>query len=859
MQSNAAMSHVILLEVLALRFLVSLLLVISFENAVTLSIFLDPYADTSTPLRETMRDRHRGVTINVQLLDFQSSFMIEKFRNFEALTGATVQEVYSTQATWYDDVSDDIKNNNQGFIDVYASFGNWIPQFADMGGLMDLSDDILNAVGLDWFDIMPAVRMGSATYKGKVFAVPLDGDVIYMVYRKDLVEDVGLPTPVSWDDVKTILEYYRDKDINGDGIPDFGNCFSTAENDIADKIFWAIASSFLQTRGTSQGTFFDPITMDPASSTPEFQDVLHVYRHLVNHSPFIVNQTGVTWEETRTMFNQGRCVLFYNFPGPIKSIISIQKENGMSGVLNLAPLPGKKCQQTDYCPYASPEDGVNHAPFLAGGGMVYAMNSRSSVEKQQAGLDFALYLSDPGVSFWDVAHPESFLDPLRLRHTSSLANNATREAMAFLEFGWESRQLKMLKQTTEFSFLNGNYVLDLRNLGASAYQQRGTIPHLLRWCKGAIDAQETANEITKSWNAITRQYGLVEQRSFYRNVLGLPEYIDSRKEGNLAKLQNIIIGVTIPFGVIALFLSCIVAKQRRTIKFQTREVNNAPKTGTIALIFTDIEGSTVLWEMDKRAMQKALEIHHNVIRNCIEKYQAYEVKTVGDAFMIAVDSADKAVLLANDIQWNLLNEEWPLELAAMPPSCVEYFRLIPKSKEPPKPMFKGLRVRIGIHIGEHSSHDMESAGGQIQVTHDSVTKGYDYYGSAVNAAARIEDIGFGGQTVISQAVHEALSVGVKDSCVLDCIGEVELRGVQEKLTLYTCLPKQLRGRRFQGIYRRKQSIDHVFDVVKSERVSYKDVDVMTLTPVELQEGMKQLQETILSLETKLSSSVEKFE
>ena len=141
------------------------------------------------------------------------------------------------------------------------------------------------------------------------------------------------------------------------------------------------------------------------------------------------------------MFNEGRCVLFYSVPGPIKSIIHTQKENGMSGILNLAPLPGKKCRQTDYCPYASPEHGVNHAPFLAGGGMIYAINSRSSLEKQQAGLDFASYLSDPAVSFWDVAHPGSFLNPLRMRHTSSLANNSTREALAFLEFGWESRQL----------------------------------------------------------------------------------------------------------------------------------------------------------------------------------------------------------------------------------------------------------------------------------------------------------------------------------------------------------------------------------------------------------------------------------
>lgn len=261
-----------------------------------------------------------------------------------------------------------------------------------------------------------------------------------MLYRKDLVEDVGLPTPRSWDDVALILDYYEGKDIDGDGVPDYyGNCFSTAENDIADKMFWAIASSFLQTMGTSQGTFFDPETMDPKSNSAEFIKVLEVYEHLVTHSPFTIKNEGVDWEENRALFNQKKCVLLYNFPGPIKSMISAQEENGMQGNLNLAPLPGKKCEADDECPFAT--DGVNYAPYLAGGGFCYAVNARISEEKQSAAFDFALYLSDPGGSFWDVAHPSSYLDPLRLRHTSSLANNRTIESKAFLEFGWEPRQL----------------------------------------------------------------------------------------------------------------------------------------------------------------------------------------------------------------------------------------------------------------------------------------------------------------------------------------------------------------------------------------------------------------------------------
>jgi len=117
------------------------------------AIIIDPYANVSTPLRETIRNKHIGTTVNIQLLDFQEEFMEEKVRNFEALTGVIVEKIISTQETWYDDVLGDIQKS-RGFIDLYASFGNWIPQYAELGGLKDLSDDVFAAVGFDWFDIM---------------------------------------------------------------------------------------------------------------------------------------------------------------------------------------------------------------------------------------------------------------------------------------------------------------------------------------------------------------------------------------------------------------------------------------------------------------------------------------------------------------------------------------------------------------------------------------------------------------------------------------------------------------------------------------------------------------------------------
>jgi len=671
---------------------------------------MDPYANTSTPLRETMRNKHSGVTITIQILEFQKEYYMPKFRNFEKLTGATVKEIESTTASWYDDVRDDIINRSPGFIDLYASFGNWIPDFVELGGLQDISEQV-GEVGLDWFDIMPAVRLGVASYKQKIYAVPVDGDVIMMLYRKDLVEDVGLPTPRSWDDVFKILEYYKGKDFNGDGVPDYGTCFASARNDIGDKMFWAIASSILQLQGTSEGTFFDAKTMEPISANPRFKQVLQIFQKLVLSSAFRDNNAGVPWKDSMADFLDGRCIMFYNYLGPIKAIIGQQAEKGLAGKLNVAPLPGIKCGMEDYCPHKS-DDGASHAPFLASGGMSYAVNSRISNQKQKAALDFAFYLSDPAVSFWDVAYHSSFLEPLRRRHTASLGNNETEEAKAFLANGWEDRQLGQLKEVTEFNFLSKNYVLDLRIKGAEAYQEDGTMSHLLAFCNGNANVEETAIAMTKSWNKVTDRYGLDKQRALYRETLGLPPISDKKD-----LIRNIVIPVV---SVLFLVLVGIVFMQRHTIKHKTRDVEKAPKTGTVVLIFTDVEGSTLLWDSSKSIMSKALDVHHDVIRSCIDRYNAYEVKTIGDAFMIAVGDADRAVRLVNDIQLSLLNADWPVELAELPSTCVNYFPVSRKHRTP-RVMFRGLRVRIGVHLGEHSENVEE--GGQLQIMYDRVTKG----------------------------------------------------------------------------------------------------------------------------------------
>eukprot|EP00521_Asterionellopsis_glacialis_P011617 CAMPEP_0195307030 /NCGR_PEP_ID=MMETSP0707-20130614/37506_1 /TAXON_ID=33640 /ORGANISM="Asterionellopsis glacialis, Strain CCMP134" /LENGTH=877 /DNA_ID=CAMNT_0040371267 /DNA_START=157 /DNA_END=2790 /DNA_ORIENTATION=- len=806
---------------------------------------VDPTASRSTPLRETIRNKFQGVTISFLSLEFMGDYLKAKVEGFQNLTGATINNQWTTQSSWFRDIEEDV--NGGGIIDLYSIFGNWIPTFADEDGFLDITDDIANQVGLDWFDIMPAVRQGVASYKGSTYAVPVDGDVIIMLYRTDLVEEKGLPTPNTWDDVLEIIKYYdvdENSDFTGDGVADYAVCVSTQAEDIAGTMFWAVASSLLQTQGTSQGTFFNPDTFDPRSSEPEFIEVLKLYDSLVQASPFR-DYGPKGWGDNLEEFEKGRCALWINYPGPTRILVGNQKKNNMSGVLNYAPLPGKKCESSIECPHRT-KDGVSHAPFLASGGVGLAVNKRAPILKQQAAIAFAFYISDPAVGYWDVAVSGSFLDPLRQRHTVALSNPESEESQAFLEYGWEERQLRMLKDVTEFNFLNDNYVKDLRILGANDYIEKGTVPHLIKMWNGQATPQETANAITNAWNEVTNTYGLSTQRDMYRDVNGLAPYVEV-DSGSSSSL-NIILPIVVVAGVVIIALVLLVFKQQRHIKYKTRDIANAPKKGTVALIFTDVEGSTALWDASKSVMAKALEIHHDVIRALIQKHKAYEVKTIGDSFMIATGSADDAICLANDIQVGLLEAEWPVQLASLPSSCVEFFptfnnrlthvkqnstKSMNGERLAPRRMFSGLRVRIGVHLGKETD-------GEVEINYDQVTHGYDYYGHLPNAASRIEAMGFGGQTLISKEVVAQLSDRIKNQCVMNTIGQVELRGLSEYVKLFECLPNCLKGRRFHGVYRRRNSDgvslsvdDETFDATVLSTAD-READIMSLTPVQLQ-------------------------
>ena len=81
-------------------------------------------------------------------------------------------------------------------------------------------------------------------------------------------------------------------------------------------------------------------------------------------------------------------------------------------------------------------------------------------------------------------------------------------------------------------------------------------------------------------------------------------------------------------------------------------------TGNVTFLFTDIEGSTRLWEADRDAMAQVLARHDALLRATIECHGGQVFKTVGDGFCAAFDSAVGAISAAAAVQGAVAAEEW---------------------------------------------------------------------------------------------------------------------------------------------------------------------------------------------------------
>ena len=165
-----------------------------------------------------------------------------------------------------------------------------------------------------------------------------------------------------------------------------------------------------------------------------------------------------------------------------------------------------------------------------------------------------------------------------------------------------------------------------------------------------------------------------------------------------------------------------------------------PPTGQVTLLFTDIEGSTVLWETEPVSMAKALARHDEILRRSIERNGGFVFKTVGDAFCAAFASPRAALSSCLQSQLQLQSEAWTDGLT--------------------------IRVRMSLHTGSPQLRDD------------------DYFGPPVNRVARTLSLAHGEQVLLTQGTVEVLKGDLPAKVELEDLGVHKLKDIDNFMLIH---------------------------------------------------------------------------
>jgi class 3 adenylate cyclase len=194
--------------------------------------------------------------------------------------------------------------------------------------------------------------------------------------------------------------------------------------------------------------------------------------------------------------------------------------------------------------------------------------------------------------------------------------------------------------------------------------------------------------------------------------------------------------------------------------------------GRVTLVFTDIQGSTRVWEAEQDVARHSLRAHDAVMRASLHRHGGYEVKTEGDSFMVAFTHPVRALQFCLEVQRELQGHPWSPDLLALPEAAEA-------------PGFRGLRVRMGVHIGEPEAR---ARGNRV-----------DYFGPMVNRAARIANAGHGGQILASKGAWNLARTKFRDAAAAMSLGKFRLRGLAGTQEIVQVLPTELAERTFPPI------------------------------------------------------------
>jgi multiple sugar transport system substrate-binding protein len=461
-----------------------------------------------------------GVALNV--LTFTGPQIAEPMQrrgpDFEALTGAKVQVITVPFSDLYNKLLTDFATGTNSY-DAAVFAPQWMGDFIESGYLEPLTERVKGDAPLQWNDIAPFFRDFSASYKGEIYTIPLDGDFQMAYYRSDLLKEAGMDPPKTWDDYLAIAAHFDGKDLNGDGDADYGSCISKKRNAQAYWFINSIAGNFIQSQGTAQGAFFDVETMTPLIDNEGFRKALQIYVDTTQYGP--PDEINLDVGDTRSLFTTGRCALTLDW-GDIGTLAIDPKTSKVADKVGAVIIPGSRqvidrasgklvdCDAAN-CPHAV--DGVNHAPFAAFGGWSGAINAAKDAKVKDAAYAFLSYMSQPEQANEDVTIGVTGFNPYRI---SQFEDDAL-----WIKAGMSEQAAKDYLGAIGASLNSPNMVLDLRVPQNQRYQQVVLDTAVNRALAGETTADEAIAEIVTGWEEITEELGRDQQQAAYKASLGV--------------------------------------------------------------------------------------------------------------------------------------------------------------------------------------------------------------------------------------------------------------------------------------------------------------------------------------------------
>ena len=444
-------------------------------------------ADSSAQRAVEEAKKYAGTTLT---LEWQAGLQALDPLNYsgplwESLTGIKVKVVEVPLAEAFSKIMLEYRAGT-GTYDVLDVVPAWMPDLAQAGALEPL-DAYVDQYGYrqEIQTIAPTFRDNWTIANGKIYALPDDGDVLILYYRKDLFANTQirsafraahgyeLAPPRTWAQFDQIGSFLTDY-LKRDGI--YG------ASSVRDPAF---SQYLFQERFRNEGgKFFDPVSMNATINSPVGVKVFNEMRAENRFMPPGVEK--FTFAENLAVFLSGKCAMTVSWPP-----VGRWAAGYGSGEKALAFVP--KSTITDKVGYALPPGGH---PELAIG---HSLSVSSKSRNKAAAYLFIQWLNSEEVSLKRVQLPFTLRDPFRTSHYSS---------PEYLSRWPDAKDyLGTLRSASEVG------LLDLSLIQTDKYEEVLRQGFSRLWA--GEDPQAILDDMAKQWDEITARVGVDKQRKAY--------------------------------------------------------------------------------------------------------------------------------------------------------------------------------------------------------------------------------------------------------------------------------------------------------------------------------------------------------